>query len=200
MNLYNISPFYGIFSESHIGFSVHNEFNQIALINEFEKVDGLIHANALYFAMDGTNIEAKIYDDHVELIYSYPWDLCPYACQYRRFWKFKVYYDCSVEFIESFGDEYFPLLSLENEQKFASLKIYPNPVSKQLKFTLTDKSNLIKFEIIDVTGKNIKTVQYSNQNKGVFKNSIDISELKNGLYFRRFSNGQQQVTRKFIKQ
>jgi len=199
MNLYNINPFHGIFSESHIGFNVQDKYNQLALIKEFEKVDGLIHANSLYFALDGTDIEAEIYNDYVELIYSYPWDLCPMACQYRRFWKFKVYYDCSVEFVESYGDSN-PELNINSESNFITLSLYPNPVSDLLNFKLKSNSNSLKLEVFDITGKKVKTEHFSNQEKGEFKKSIDISDLKSGLYFCKFKSGDKQVTRKLVKE
>jgi len=90
-------------------------------------------------------------------------------------------------------------VGLKDESKFSSLILYPNPANNLLNFTLTDNSNSITLAIIDVTGKSIKTVQYSNQESGAFNNSVDISALKNGLYFCKFSNGKKQVTRKFIK-
>ncbi|WP_107039429.1 T9SS type A sorting domain-containing protein [Brumimicrobium mesophilum] len=79
------------------------------------------------------------------------------------------------------------------------INLYINPTNNLINFTLNDKTNSLNLEILDVSGKIIKTVQYSNQNFGEFKNSIDISELKNGIYFCRFSNGKNQITRKLIK-
>src|SRR5690554_2547960 len=59
---YNFVPFYGLGSPSNVGFSVHEKYNQFAIIDEFEKVDGLIHAFPLYWAQDGPDIEAEIHD------------------------------------------------------------------------------------------------------------------------------------------
>ncbi len=101
----------------------------------------------------------------------------------------------AMEFTVTRGD-----VGLKEESKFISLNLYPNPVNNQLNFTLTDIFNTIKLEVLDVTGKRVKVESYTNKGDGEFKNSIDVSDLKNGLYFCRFSNGEKQVTRKFVKQ
>ncbi|RYM35622.1 T9SS type A sorting domain-containing protein [Brumimicrobium glaciale] len=80
------------------------------------------------------------------------------------------------------------------------IRLFPNPASNKLNFTLKDNSNSIQLEIIDVTGNQVKAGRFLNQENGEFKNAIDISDLKKGLYFCKFSNGDKQVTRKFIKQ
>ncbi|WP_107037318.1 T9SS type A sorting domain-containing protein [Brumimicrobium mesophilum] len=84
--------------------------------------------------------------------------------------------------------------NLEND-----ISLFPNPATNQLNFTLNDYSNSIQLDIFDVTGNRVKAERFLNQENGGFKNSIDISELKKGLYFCKFSNGEKQVTRKFIK-
>ena len=91
-------------------------------------------------------------------------------------------------------------VGLKDENNFKNLKIYPNPATNQLIFSLKDNSNSIQLEIIDITGKKVKAKNYSNLGNGEFKNSIDISDLKRGLYFCRFSNGNKQVTRKIVKE
>lgn len=201
MTKYNLVPFYGVISPSHIGFHVEDKYNQRALISELNKVHGISYTDWLYIQFDGPNIEAEIHDDHVELIYSYPWDLCPFACQYRRFWKFKVYYDCSVEFVESYGDVYpSSNVSILEEKGLENLEIYPNPTRGNVNFTLNYNSNIIDLEVFDIAGKKVKFETFTNQGNGEFNNSFDISALKNGIYFCKFTMGDIQVVRKIIKQ
>lgn len=90
-------------------------------------------------------------------------------------------------------------LNLNQEVDFERLTIYPNPATNELNFTLKDNSNTIQLEVFDITGKKVKTEHFSNQEKGEFKKSIDISDLKSGLYFCKFKSGDKQVMRKFIK-
>ena len=59
--------------------------------------------------------------------------------------------------------------------------------------------NPIKLEIYDITGKAVKTKEYINQGNEALYGSVDVSELKNGLYFCKFFSGGKQVTRKFLK-
>lgn len=94
-----------------------------------------------------------------------------------------------------FVDRYLSLNELTN----STLSLFPNPVTNTLNFTLNDNSSFITMEILDVTGEKVKTVKYINQENGTYNNSIDISDLKNGLYFFKFSNDKQQITRKIIK-
>jgi hypothetical protein len=88
----------------------------------------------------------------------------------------------------------------DNKINGLAISIYPNPTKNHLNFSLKDNSNSLQIEIIDVTGKQVKAKRFLNQEIGEFKNAIDISDLKKGLYFCKFSNGENQVTRKFIKQ
>ncbi|MEX1190656.1 MAG: T9SS type A sorting domain-containing protein [Brumimicrobium sp.] len=199
MNKYNITHEYRqSFGDYYIDFGVSKKYNQPALINALVSIPGIYSP---YINEDRTNendIKSTIYNNHVELLYSYAWGDCPMGCVYERFWKFKIYYDCSAEFIESYGDTN-PPLNIEEESEFESLSFYPNPATNTLNFTLNDNSSSLKLDIYDVSGKKVKSENYSNQENGEFSNSVDISELKNGLYFCKFSSGQGEVIQKFIK-
>jgi len=89
---------------------------------------------------------------------------------------------------------------LIKETEIVSFNLYPNPASNLLNFTLKDNPNSIKLEIFDISGKRLKFEQYFNHSIEEFKGSIDVSELKKGIYFCRFSNGKKEFVRKFIKQ
>ncbi|WP_165851367.1 T9SS type A sorting domain-containing protein [Brumimicrobium aurantiacum] len=197
---YNLSYFYH--NPEVIVFNVADKYNQRALIKALEDVSGISDAAGRFTEMDGGNIEAEIHDDYVELVYTYAWHLCPFNCQYYRHWKFRVYYDCSVEFVEAYGDEYFPLdeLGLNNNGIFEDISLFPNPANDKLNISLNNYTNSMKLEIIDLTGKKVKTLNYSSQGNVEFKMSIDISNLRNGLYFCKFTSDGKQVTHKFIKQ
>lgn len=73
-----------------------------------------------------------------------------------------------------------------------NIDIYPNPTSNQL--TVTDNQlSINKIEIIDVAGKAIKLItQYTN--------TINVSELQNGIYFVKFYTDENTIIRKFSKQ
>lgn len=93
------------------------------------------------------------------------------------------------------------LLGLDTETFIGTIiNLFPNPVNEILNFSIRDNSKILNLEISDISGKVIKSFQFSNQGNGEFENSIDISDLNSGVYFCRFSNGANQITHKFIKQ
>jgi hypothetical protein len=79
-----------------------------------------------------------------------------------------------------------------NEQTNTSnLSIYPNPVNYQLTINSEDKIGTIV--ILDVMGKTVKTITSSS-------NTIDVSELTNGMYLLQISTDNGLVSTKFIKE
>ena len=78
----------------------------------------------------------------------------------------------------------------ENENKL-DFSIYPNPVYSI--FTISGL-NLEKAEIYSVSGKLIKTVSLSKLN------TIDVRNLKNGIYVVKVTNNNKVGTTRFIKQ
>lgn len=90
-------------------------------------------------------------------------------------------------------------LGLENNKIAPQLKIYPNPATNQLNFSIPALSNNLKVTICDISGRTIKTIGYKASNNGVYNQTIDISNLSRGLYLCKFNYGGKQVTRKFIK-
>ncbi|MCX6296054.1 MAG: T9SS type A sorting domain-containing protein, partial [Bacteroidetes bacterium] len=83
----------------------------------------------------------------------------------------------------------------------ANLSIYPNPASQTatLSYTLIKKSN-VKIELMDVLGKKIMEVNKINQTEGDYSFLFSKQELnlKNGIYFVKFSIDNSGVTKKLV--
>lgn len=79
------------------------------------------------------------------------------------------------------------VVGIEEQNMINNLSIYPNPVRSQL--TINGELEISSIEIIDLTGKTIKSL-FTAFNK------IDISGLTEGVYFLRVNN---ILTKKFIK-
>jgi len=79
------------------------------------------------------------------------------------------------------------------------VKITPNPVSDvaTIRFNMANKSN-IGFQIYDLQGKLVKTINLSNQPAGTNELSIDASALGAGTYLIRMTAGTQQSSSKFV--
>ncbi len=73
-----------------------------------------------------------------------------------------------------------------------TLRVYPNPATNEIKLDLSSFKGDVNISIIDITGKALV-----NYNK--FKNNtIDISDLKSGIYFIKASDLQHSETAKLI--
>jgi hypothetical protein len=75
---------------------------------------------------------------------------------------------------------------------FGAVKVYPNPFSDHTTFVIqSDKSNdIYSFEMLDVLGKTVKSI------KGISIKEFQISKdgLKNGVYFYKISNAENNIS------
>ena len=76
----------------------------------------------------------------------------------------------------------------------SNLVLYPNPFHSAINFELPSLQDAIHASITDVHGKDILSIILDPQS-----NTLDLSNLPNGLYFIKFQSGNQTATRKIIK-
>lgn len=72
----------------------------------------------------------------------------------------------------------------------------PNPVRENLKISNDLFNNILEINIVDLMGKEVILVKPNNN----FNPVINVSELKNGIYFLRIKTESGQVSKKFIKE
>ncbi|MCK4662656.1 MAG: T9SS type A sorting domain-containing protein [Bacteroidales bacterium] len=88
--------------------------------------------------------------------------------------------------------------SLINIKKISineEIKLYPNPVKNEMRYELkSNNNNTILFEIIDVSGRIIKTIE-KNTHQGV----INFSNNKKGFYIIKITTNKRVLTKKIIK-
>lgn len=77
--------------------------------------------------------------------------------------------------------------------ELTDFELYPNPVRDVLSFNYPKFKNIQKINIIDYSGKLIKSFTPSN-------NSINVTDLNQGLYFFQLFTNETIITKKFIKQ
>lgn len=79
------------------------------------------------------------------------------------------------------------------------VSIMPNPVVDvaQLAYTLDNAAN-VNFDIYDLTGKMVKTINVDNQIAGEHQMSFDVNEFEAGTYLIRMTANGQQTTTKFM--
>ena len=82
----------------------------------------------------------------------------------------------------------------EVETKSNLISVYPNPASDELFIRASDGnlSDRTTYSVIDIMGRVVI-------DKTIYSHSIDISDLKNGIYFIQIKEGSQITTHKFIK-
>ena len=84
------------------------------------------------------------------------------------------------------------ILSSEEENSFSQfVSLFPNPASSSL--TIQSSLAITSYSIVNVVGKTIQTASISSQ-----KNSIDITNLSNGLYFIRLNTEKGIITKRFV--
>ncbi len=79
------------------------------------------------------------------------------------------------------------------------VKITPNPVSDRavIRYTMENNSD-INFQIYDLQGKLVKSINLSNQLAGSNELAIDASEFVAGTYLVRMTAGTQKASSKFV--
>ncbi|MFZ4796369.1 MAG: T9SS type A sorting domain-containing protein [Bacteroidia bacterium] len=192
LNKYNLKLQYYFalkFSPSHILTLISDSnYNILGLTKIFNGVSGVDYSELNSFAGDGNDITDSIYSDHIEIIYSKGWGDCPAGCTERRFWKFNVYWNCSVEFVSSYGNR-LPIVGV-NEIKNSMIKIYPNPFTDYI--YIDNKEFKFNFTITNLLGQEIKS--------GMSTTKIeDLQDLQKGIYFLHLFNDKKVWTQKIFK-
>lgn len=86
----------------------------------------------------------------------------------------------------------------ENENYFS---IYPNPTKEYINISLpTSEKNNHKIQILDALGREVLNYNIEQSTLSKDEIQINISSLKNGLYFVILKNEHAIISRKFIKQ
>ena len=80
------------------------------------------------------------------------------------------------------------------------MKMYPNPFQSSitLEFNLSETKN-ISMTIVDVVGRAIKNIPTTNLQQGKNKITIDLAELKSGIYFCKIKSSENLQTIKLIR-
>ena len=76
---------------------------------------------------------------------------------------------------------------------------YPNPCRDRtnVNMTLTEYAN-VQFEISNLIGQTVKSVNYGPYNTGTHKLSIDVTGLESGIYIYTLTTGKDAVAGKMI--
>jgi hypothetical protein len=95
-----------------------------------------------------------------------------------------------------FGDLYVSS-KLTDNNGFNLGQNYPNPFSgtTTIEYTLSERAK-VNLSVIDITGKVIRTVVSETQSEGTYK--VNVSGLRQGIYFYRLVANENKATNKMI--
>ncbi len=192
METYNwvVADYQGYTSYMNLIFFRSPEYYNIEAFDSLlGNVSGLREFGPYGLVGDGADITDSIYSDHVELTYSIGWGDCPAGCIHRRYWTFKVYDDCSVEFAGSYGDA-LPSTTIE-EVALPSLRSYPNPFVDYL--WIEGFHSGFDYNIADLSGRVLLGGSTTGNRIG------DVSHLPEGMYILNAVSGQKKETFKIVK-
>ncbi|MGB0930144.1 MAG: hypothetical protein ACPGVB_05180 [Chitinophagales bacterium] len=78
--------------------------NASGLLSTLNGIGGIKRVEYEQTLGDGNDIEVRSFDDYLEMTYSVGYGDCASGCRFRSYWQFKVYNDCSIEYVGNFGD------------------------------------------------------------------------------------------------
>jgi len=85
--------------------------------------------------------------------------------------------------------------SLDNVE----FNVFPIPAKNNINITYSlENDNNVKITIVDISGKQIKSIINSKQNKGVYNIQVDGLELRTGVYFVNFVTKNNTFVKKII--
>jgi Secretion system C-terminal sorting domain len=159
-------------------------------------LQGVKFANPFTFGGDGNRIFYTPRDSFSEITFRHGWEDCPAGCVQHRDWLFRVYEDCSVEFISSYGDVLTPIRVLP--QVSFTTKIYPNPANELLNIEMTGlEGDMLQLQAFGMDGSqvlyDILPVYNGNLNQ-----TLDLSTLLSGVYNLTLTNSEQVYSQKII--
>jgi hypothetical protein len=166
--------------------------NLKALNDIWKTVPGVFNAQPNYVFLDGNKIEDVYNVNFIDLIYSRGWDDCPSGCINRRFWEFRVYNNCNVEFLGSYGTAVD--VGVREQGALTMLRLYPQPAVDHVAFDFQDE-RAGRLEIFNAFGQLVG--EYNNVRA---KELIDISFLSPGLYFMNIQTSSGEKILKLIKE
>lgn len=143
---------------------------------------------------DGIDIRDSLNPNFIDLLYCYRWGDCIDGCDYARYWRFRVYNDCNVEYAGTFGNQLPIWASITNSSNIDnSVKIYPVPV--QDKFSIESNSNTI-VSIVVYNHLGQETIKATVDD---LKTELDISNLDSGIYLIQIQTSKGQKLTKILK-
>lgn len=193
--------YFSSFGGNYARLTTNQNINVLPLCDSIETFNGVLYSEPDFYAGDGDEITYIVSGSDRLYYFTLGLGDCYSGCTEFHTYKFRVFQDCSVEYIGTFSTAtYFPPLlncnitSGIDDVKSGRFFIYPNPVKDYL-YIETNYMNEVNFEILNIYGQILKT--------GVFteKSKIALNTITAGIYFLKLFNkaNRNQLCYKLIK-
>lgn len=171
-------------------FQSNSNYNIQPLTDIYETISGVFFSDPSGWYGDGDDITSTIYSNHIELIYSVGSGDCSSGCTGKRYWKFKIYEDCSVEFVGSYGTP-LEITSINELDRTFSTAVFPNPFNNH--FAIKGLNEDYDYSIYNMAG------QFIIQGKS-FKGQIqNLDFLPLGQYLLQVKTNNEITIHKLVK-
>ncbi len=202
----HITDFYDWSFGTYALLATDSAWNPDALIDTFQLVPGVLSAEQNYILGNAGNITYT--DNGTERIYEFYFEFndCFDGCDNYRKWTFKVYPNCSVDYMGFVDYGIFGVLPLpapvncnlytslpKTDVNHKQLSIYPNPANDFITIQLPEKINS-NFQIMDVNGKIVKQVKITNTLM-----RLEVSDLPEGVYILKSSDEKNHYSASFTR-
>ena len=182
---------------SMVVFKTDTNSNLSPLAQKIKTYLGVKSAESEYLYGDGNDITDSITPRYIQLTYSYGWQECPTGCELRRFWKFRVYSDCTVEYVGSYGSMLEPSILLtvqENAHLFNEIKIYANPIKNKLYVECKKGAENMTLSLENKKGEVVYAFKKLNPMQ-----ELDLILFSSGTYYLKLQSNAQQKVFKVVK-
>jgi hypothetical protein len=182
-NVYRYFELTHVFAELETTQSI----NVLPLCDSLESFPGIISAHFSGYAGDGNRIKFEYSDNARLYTFTLAWGDCLAGCTSFHIWKFKVYPDCSVDFlgIENYiSDHYYPEplncnLSDDVPGQPATeptVTVFPNPAG-DYQTVRTTLPGILSFVLVNVFGQKLLSGTFQKET------TLNLRTLNRGLYF-----------------
>jgi hypothetical protein len=132
-----------------------------------------------------------ITSNYVQLTYRYGWLACGSGCVYNRYWTFRSNFDCTVDYMGSYGDTLVYQTNNVAEISGKEMSVFPNPFNDKL--IIENVALHSAYAIYSLTGALLQ--------QGVVTDATPIDvDLAPGMYILKVKSDEQMQTVRLLKQ
>jgi Secretion system C-terminal sorting domain len=176
--------------------------NSFAICDSLISFSGIESAGPISTSIDANKIHYDVQGEYQYFTFTLAWGDCFAGCAYNHKWNFKVHYsNCTVEYLgfETNNNENLPdppncnITSILNtEINPNEIIIFPNPSRDLISIKGAGIQNI---ELFNGLGQFITSATPKNHTT-----SINIEDLKSGLYFLKIDVDGRSINKSFIKE